>query len=96
MFDEDDGTLDGIANDVIQVTVVQKPFQFGYLASKWMHDLATKGEAARAMLPPGRVIDTGVEVINKANVAEFKQQLAEMKRIPRSRGQPFAWASHAP
>ena len=80
VFDEEDGTLNGIASGVIQVTVVQKPFQFGYLSSKWMHELATKGEAARAAIPPGKVIDTGVDVINKANVAKFKEQLAEMKK----------------
>ncbi len=79
-FDEDDGTLDGIANGTIQATVVQKPFQFGYLASKWMHELATKGETAKASLPATHIIDTGVEVIRKDNVAEFKQKLAEMKK----------------
>ena len=51
VFDEDDGTLDGIESGAIQVTVVQKPFMFGYLASKWMHELATKGEAAKAAIP---------------------------------------------
>jgi ribose transport system substrate-binding protein len=82
VFDEDDGTLDGIANGSISATVVQKPFMFGYLASKWMHDLATKGDAARAALPPDHVIDTGVDVIDKSNVAAFKAQLAEMKKGP--------------
>jgi ribose transport system substrate-binding protein len=80
VFDEEDGTLNGIANGVIQVTVVQKPFQFGYLSSKWMHELATKGEAAKAALPANKIIDTGVEVINKANVAEFRTKLADMKK----------------
>ena len=80
VFDEDDGTLDGIANGAIQATVVQKPFMFGYLAAKWMHDLATKGAAAKAALPPTRAIDTGVEVIDKSNVAAFKQKLAELKK----------------
>ncbi len=79
-FDEEDGTLKGIANDTIQVTVVQKPFQFGYLSSKWIHELATKGEAAKAALPAGGVIDTGVEVITKANVEAFKKQLDEMRK----------------
>jgi ribose transport system substrate-binding protein len=80
VFDEEEGTLSGIANGTIQVTVVQKPFQFGYLSSKWMHDLATKGETAKATLPVDKVIDTGVEVITKANVAEFKAKLSEMKK----------------
>lgn len=80
VFDEDDGTLDGIENGVIQATVVQKPFMFGYLASKWMNDLATKGQAAKAALPPSHTIDTGVDVIDKTNVAAFKAKLAELKR----------------
>jgi ribose transport system substrate-binding protein len=80
VFDEEEGTLSAIANDTIQVTVVQKPFQFGYLSSKWMHDLATRGDTMKASLPPTQIIDTGVEVINKSNVATFRQKLAEMKK----------------
>jgi ribose transport system substrate-binding protein len=80
VFDEDEGTLDGIAHGTIQVTVVQKPFMFGYLASKWMHDLATKGDASKAALPPGRVIDTGVEIINQGNLKDFRDRLAEMRK----------------
>ncbi len=79
-FDEDDGTLDGIASGAIQVTVVQKPFMFGYLSAKWMHELATKGAAAKAALPSSGIIDTGVEVIDKSTVAPFKAKLAEMKK----------------
>jgi ribose transport system substrate-binding protein len=79
VFDEDDGTLAGIESGSIQATVVQKPFMFGYLASKWLHDLATKGEAAKAALPADRNIDTGVDVIDKSNVADFKAKLTEMK-----------------
>ena len=80
VFDEDDGTLDGIESGAIQATVVQKPFMFGYLASKWMHELATKGEAAKAAIPPSHSIDTGVDLIDKSNVAGFKAKLAELKR----------------
>jgi ribose transport system substrate-binding protein len=79
VFDEEDGALNGIANDIIACTVVQKPFDFGYLSSKWMHELATKPEAAAA-IPANKSLDTGVEVINKANVAEFRAKLAEMKK----------------
>jgi ribose transport system substrate-binding protein len=80
VFDEEDGTLNGIASGTIQCTVVQKPFQFGYLSSKWAHELATKGDAAKGAIPADKVIDTGVEVISKANVADFKAKLAEMKK----------------
>lgn len=80
VFDEEAGTLQAIADGTIVCTVVQKPFQFGYLASKWMHDLATKADAARAAIPPGKVIDTGVDVITKDNVAEFSKQLDALKQ----------------
>jgi ribose transport system substrate-binding protein len=80
VFDEDDATLDAIASGTITATVVQKPFQFGYLSSKWLHELATKGEAAKKALPPNRIIDTGVTVIDRTNVAAFQAELAEMKK----------------
>jgi ribose transport system substrate-binding protein len=80
VFDEEDGTLNAIASGVISCTVVQKPFQFGYLSSKWSHELATKPDAAMSALPPGKTLDTGVEVINKANVDEFRKNLDAMKK----------------
>ena len=80
VFDEEEGTLNGIASETIACTVVQKPFEFGYQSSKWMHDLATKGDAAMKAIPKDKVIDTGVEIINKDNVAAFKAKLTELKQ----------------
>jgi ribose transport system substrate-binding protein len=80
VFDEEDGTLSGIASGLISCTVVQKPFQFGYLSSKWAHELATKPEAAMAAIPANKAVDTGVDVINKDNVAEFRKALDAMKK----------------
>lgn len=80
VFDEDDATLDAVASGTIQATVVQKPFQFGYLSAKWMHELATQGDAAKKALPANHVIDTGVTIIDKSNVASFKTELTEMKK----------------
>ncbi len=80
VFDEEEGTLRGIADGIIQVTVVQRPFQFGYLASKWMHALATQGDVAKATIPATGVVDTGVEIIDQSNVEAFKQKLAELKK----------------
>lgn len=77
VFDEEDGTLLGIESGTIQVTCVQKPFQFGYLSSKLLHDLATKGESA---LPAGGAIDTGVDIINSNNVKQFREELAKLKK----------------
>lgn len=80
VFDEEEGTLAGIAAGTIAVTVVQKPFDFGYLSSKWLHELATNEKETMAKIPENKSIDTGVEVINKANVEEFKARLAAMKQ----------------
>lgn len=80
VFDEDDATLDAIKSGTIEATVVQKPFQFGYLSAKWMHELATKNAEAKKAIPANGVIDTGVTVIDKANVEAFKAELTEMKK----------------
>ena len=76
VFDEEIDTLAGLDDGTISCTVVQKPYQFGYRASKLLHELNTKGDS---VLPPGKKDDTGVKVINKANVAEFKAELAKLK-----------------
>jgi ribose transport system substrate-binding protein len=76
-FDEDDETLNAIEAGVLKVTVVQKPYQFGYQSIKLLHDLTTKGESA---LPKGGVVDPGIEVVNKSNVVEFKKKLDEQRK----------------
>lgn len=80
VFDEDEETLAAIAKGTIQATVVQKPFDFGYLGAKWIHELATQPEATRKKLPPGNVLDTGVDVLDKDNVEAFKTKLQELKK----------------
>jgi ribose transport system substrate-binding protein len=80
VFDEDDATLEAIKSGTIEATVVQKPFQFGYLSAKWMHELATKNAEAKKAIPESAVIDTGVTVIDKANVEAFKAELTEIKK----------------
>ena len=80
VFDEDDATLDGIKRGTIDATVVQKPFQFGYLAAKWMHELATKNAETKKALPPNGSIDTGVTVIDKANVDSFRAELSAIQK----------------
>src|SRR5437867_1886587 len=76
-FDEEEATLQGIEDGLVECTVVQKPFEFGYQSAILLHDLCLKGEAA---LPKSDVIDTGVDVINKRNVLVFKKNLAELKK----------------
>jgi ribose transport system substrate-binding protein len=77
VFDEEQGTLDGIRSGVINCTCVQKPFQFGYLSSKWLRDLAVQGDAIK--LPEGGVIDTGVDIIDAKSVDDFQKKLEAMK-----------------
>ena len=82
VFDEEEETLDAVAKGVIAVTVVQKPFQFGYLSSQWMSELARDPKRAMARIPADRAINTGVEVIDERNVAAFRESLSEMKKQP--------------
>lgn len=76
VFDDEDGTLMGIESGTINCTVVQKPYEFGYQSSKMLHDLCTKGDS---VIPPSKKIDTGVEVINKDNLAAYKEKMAKLK-----------------
>jgi ribose transport system substrate-binding protein len=80
VFDEEDGTLKGIQSGTIAVTVVQHPFDMGYRSAKWMHELASNFEQAKGKIPANKVDNTGIEVINKDNVAGFAQRLAEWKK----------------
>jgi ribose transport system substrate-binding protein len=76
-FDEEDATLQGIEQGSIECTVVQKPFEFGYRSALLLKDLCNRGRLA---VPRDPIIDTGVEVVNKANVKDFKVKLAELKK----------------
>ena len=77
VFDEEEGTLDGIESGTISCTVVQKPFQFGYLSSKMLNDIATKD---KSVIPNPPVVDTGVRVIDAKNVADFRKELVDLKK----------------
>jgi ribose transport system substrate-binding protein len=73
-FDEADPTLQAIKDRVIQATVVQKPFEFGYQSVRILAALARHQNPG---IPESKVIDTGVEVINKGNVDPFWAKLKE-------------------
>jgi len=80
VFDEEEGTLNGIKSGTISATVVQHPFEMGYRSAKWLHLLASDFDVARAGFPANRIENTGVEVIDKANIADFESRLAEWKK----------------
>jgi hypothetical protein len=45
-----------------------------------MHRLATDFEKARAEIPQDGIDNTGVEVVDKDNVADFERRLADWKK----------------
>lgn len=77
VFDQEAGTLAGIASGTVSCTVAQKPFTIGYLSAKYMDELATKGASA---LPADRNVDTGVEVVNSDNIAAYTAKMAQMQK----------------
>lgn len=76
-FDDEQATLDAIADGVVKAAVVQKPFEFGYRSVKLLHGLAVKGAAA---LPREPIIDTGVEVVTSDNVAAFSARQSDLRK----------------
>lgn len=80
VFDEEDGSLKGIKDGTISATVVQHPYEMGYRSARWMHRLATDFEKAKADIPPDGIENTGVEVIDQENVADFEKRLADWKK----------------
>ena len=63
-FDEADDALKGVMDGYIHGTVVQQPYEFGYLSVKILTELA-KGN--KSMIPPDRIIEVPVRVIKKDN-----------------------------
>jgi len=77
-FDEEEDTLQGIADGYIHATVVQQPFEFGYQSVKVLAALAREDVS---LIPPDTVIEVPVKSIRKGDVQEFwghiKNLLAE-------------------
>lgn len=77
VFDEEDGTLDGIQAGVIDATVVLTPFDYGYQSAKLLYNLAVHGEKA---LPPNGVIDTGFKVLHRADLPSFASLMNQERK----------------
>jgi ribose transport system substrate-binding protein len=73
-FDEETATLQGVREGLIQATVVQQPFEFGYQSIKLLTQLA-RGQ--RPAIPPGGLIYVPTRIIRKDNVDAFEKQLKE-------------------
>jgi ribose transport system substrate-binding protein len=73
VFDEEEETLKGVQDGLISATIVQKPFEFGYQSIKALKEIK-EGKTVPTM------IDTGILVVNKANVDKFWSELKELKK----------------
>jgi ribose transport system substrate-binding protein len=77
-FDNDQGTLNGIKQGVVAGTVVQQPYQWGYLGMKYM---ARYVEGDKSFIPKDRKIIVPTQIIDKSNVDPFIAQVkAWMKK----------------
>lgn len=91
-FDGDPATLKGLQENMVDLTVVQKPFQFGRLSIELLnllHQNHNNVDAALQQMQPeltslgmkvdikNHKIDTGVTVVTPANAGPFIQDLKE-------------------
>jgi ribose transport system substrate-binding protein len=87
-FDGEPATLKNLEAGKVDVTVVQKPYEFGRLCTKLLYLTNRKGfKAAIDEMKPeletmgmkvnGKIIDTGVDVITPSNAKEFLKKLKE-------------------
>ncbi len=80
-FDAEPGTITALRHGEIDATVVQKPYYFGYLVTKFLYLLNRKGlpAAEKALhMPADNILDTGVQVVTPANVNEFYNGLRKI------------------
>lgn len=74
-FDEEEETLQGIADGYIHGTIAQQPFEFGYQSVKILAGLA-RGD--RSVVPASGMMEIPVRVVRKADVEEFRNYLQEL------------------
>ena len=74
-FDEDQQTLKGISEGVIDGTVVQQPFEFGYQS---MITLAKIIEGDTSVIPENKQNIVPTQIVDKSNVADFAVKIKEL------------------
>jgi ribose transport system substrate-binding protein len=74
-FDEDPVTLRGIADGIVDATVVQQPYEFGYQSMKL---LARYIEGDKSFIPANELMIIPTKVIDSSNVAEFQTTMKEL------------------
>ncbi|ODT32673.1 MAG: ABC transporter substrate-binding protein [Kaistia sp. SCN 65-12] len=74
-FDEDQQTLKGVAEGVIDGTVVQQPYEFGYQS---MINMAKLIEGDKSVIPANKLQIVPTQIIDKSNVKEFGENLKKV------------------
>lgn len=74
-FDEDPVTLRGIADGLVEGTVVQQPFEFGYQS---MVLLAKYIEGDHSFVPANGLKIIPTKIVDSTNVADFQKMMKEM------------------
>ena len=76
-FDENDATLQGIADGHVHGTVVQNPYDYGRKSLELLAKLLREPDAKRreALLPKDRFLDIPARQIRKADVEAFRTDL---------------------
>ena len=79
VFDQEQGTLDGVKAGTLTCTVVQDPFGFGYEAVKQLRDMAVQGPAFK--LPSDRKVLFPVKTVDSTNIDQYTKDLAAQKAM---------------
>jgi ribose transport system substrate-binding protein len=74
-FDEDPVTLRGIADGIVEATVVQQPYEFGYQSMKL---LARYIEGDKSFIPDDERLIIPTKIIDKSNVEDFTEQMRKL------------------
>jgi ribose transport system substrate-binding protein len=80
-FDAEPKTLQALQQGKIDFTVVQKPYQFGFLAVEFLTKAKKEG-VARAKeelkVPANDIVDTGVEIVTPKSYPDFQKRLDQL------------------
>ncbi len=75
-FDEEDDTLSGVKSGAIAATIVQQPFEFGYLSIINMNKYLN---GDKSVVPASGQITVPTKAIIKTNVDEFRTNLNKLR-----------------
>jgi ribose transport system substrate-binding protein len=77
-FDEDAVTVQGIKDGMVEGTIVQQPYEFGYQSVAYLKKIADGEEFE---VPENKEISIPAKTITKDNVEDFEKKLAELREL---------------